>query len=150
MKVVFPVRRWYVIGATYFIDLNGRYNGLLQRAARLGSLQRIPHGQCHSRLPAPPHQHPPLSTLPIMQQQDQIQGNWREDAEKTGKGVIFSPGKFYYEGEILHGKASGKGRILWDSRAVYEGTVLQNKANGTGALKLPEEDAILKGEWNHG
>jgi hypothetical protein len=85
-----------------------------------------------------------------MQQQDQIQGEWREEAEKTGKGVIFSPGKFYYEGEIVQGKASGKGRILWDGRVVYEGAVLENKANGLGVLKLPDEEASLKGDWTNG
>jgi hypothetical protein len=85
-----------------------------------------------------------------MQPHDQIQGDWQEEAGRTGRGVIFSPGKFYYEGEIVYGKAEGKGRILWESRTIYEGAVADNKANGAGVLKLAEEDATLRGEWHHG
>jgi hypothetical protein len=85
-----------------------------------------------------------------MQTEDQIRGDWDDHATHTGKGIIFSPGKFYYEGEIVDGKASGRGRILWESRMVYEGGVADNRANGPGTLKLAEDETAIKGEWLHG
>lgn len=37
----------------------------------------------------------------LIQIDDQIKGDWKEDAAKTGKGIIYSPSKFYYQGDIV-------------------------------------------------
>jgi hypothetical protein len=88
---------------------------------------------------------PSIVSHRLFQTSDVIRGDWHEDAAKTGKGIIFSPGKFYYEGDIVDCRASGKGKILWESRMSYEGSVVNNQANGLGTLKFPEDETALSG-----
>lgn len=41
----------------------------------------------------------------------------------NGIGIIYQPGIFYYEGEIVKGEATGKGIIKWEGMIEdsYEG-----------------------------
>lgn len=87
---------------------------------------------------------------PSSDAQQHIAGDWKEEEPQSGKGIIYSPDLFYYEGDILNGKATGYGKIIWPSHCIYTGAVLENKASGQGRLTFSDDNISLEGEWEAG
>lgn len=81
---------------------------------------------------------------------DAIMGEWESEQEKTGKGIIYSHDRFFYEGDIVDSKASGEGKIIWPDKIIYRGRVADNKANGEGTLIFDGESTSIKGKWVDG
>lgn len=80
-----------------------------------------------------------------------VLGNWEETAaEKTGRGIIYFPEKYYYEGDICNGVAQGAGKIIWSNKATYIGAVQNSKAEGQGELNCLLDSIKLKGTWVNG
>lgn len=84
-----------------------------------------------------------------------IVGDWGQVEEKVnmrGKGVIFVPGSFYYEGDVVGGEAEGTGVIFWEDigESQYEGKVSHNQPHGQGQYINQFYELSFNGEWMNG
>ena len=80
--------------------------------------------------------------LVLLKKGSYYQGEWNDNKEKHGYGILIEKNKSRYTGSFKNNLKEGKGRIIWYNGDYYEGEFASNFINGDGTIHTNDGSQI--------